>query len=232
MRTTLQRSRMWFSVYGASLARRLDAGPARNNYLFRPFCAAPVEEPWSRQRQRRADHGLMPEWFFIYKVNCGKGEGNVSVIAGCRCVWRGWMDGVTLWQQHPRRSSSAHSEKEETAGRGWCGWMAVDVLVLCVHGEAFRSRSWSTASSCVLLTNTMTSTSVNDARSFVLVCLTVKQALGIHLDCNVSFVLLLFPVPPMMLCQLFFILCGPATRFCASYFKGSLSRSNWEKAVC
>lgn len=138
------------------------------------------------------------------------------------CVWLWWM--VSIYRSSIRpQLLRAHSE--ETAEKpGWCGWMAVGVFALCVYGEAFRS--WSTASSCVLLTNTMTSASIRDASSFARVGLAIKLSFEIHF---LTICLLCFaavdPVPPMMLCQLFF---SPWAWQHASVaqFTGSLSRSN------
>lgn len=49
--------------------------------------------------------------------------------------------------------------------------VATGASALCVHSGAFRGRSRSAASSCVLLTNTMTSASVSDATFLFVVCI-------------------------------------------------------------
>lgn len=62
------------------------------------------------------------------------------------------------------RRGGEHSETSAAS-------IATGASVLCVHSGAFRGRSRSAASSCVLLTNTMTSASVSDATFLFVVCI-------------------------------------------------------------
>lgn len=94
------------------------------------------------------------------------------VCVACLRLW--WMTGCWVMAAASTLRLHRSDEAEETAERsGWCGCMALGVPALCVHGRAFGRRSWSAASSCVLLTNTMTSASVSDASALVLICAAV-----------------------------------------------------------
>lgn len=97
-------------------------------------------------------------------------EENVSMGAVCVCVclcvacvhlW--WMMG---WWVMTAASSLRGDCRE--IGVMWVN--SAGCWALCVHGGAFGRRSRSAASSCVLLTNTMTSASVSDATSLLLIC--------------------------------------------------------------